>query len=282
MGKNRLDNKFLLFFIALGVAAGLFVGIKEGIIVEHNKVNFLVLGVDTRQGWKARSDSINLFTVDFSRSRVGILSIPRDTLVEIPGHGKDKINHAHMFGGPELTCAAVSKFLGIRVNYYIEVNFPMFVNLVNEVGGITLDVEKPLRYDDSAAGLHINLAPGVQTLDGYKAMGYVRFRHDNASDWGRIERQQKFFEALGRQMISPANIVKLPLLLTTASSNIRTNLPGIVSMKLAMRLPAIFNHGTVIKGVIPGSDARLPYGYYMMVDEEGKKKVIDRVMFGRE
>ena len=278
---SRISSRLLIFAVAVAVALGLFFGLREGVIGSDDQINILVMGIDTQYGWQARSDSLNLVHIDFLRNRIGILSIPRDTLVDIPGRGQDKINHAHMFGGPELSCRTVSKYLNIPVKYYIELNFPLFMQMVDDLGGVTLDVEKTIYYDDYAANLHINLQPGVQKLSGYQAMGYVRFRHDRASDWGRIDRQHKFFQAVAQQLISPSNYYKLPSILYSASSNIRTNLGTAQTMKIAFRVPGIYRTGNVEMGVIPGSDARLPGGYYMLPDEKGKMEAIDKVIYGK-
>ncbi len=281
MKPNIKNSDLFIFFFALATAAAIFFAIKTGSsLIQGDTLNILVLGIDTRQGWQARSDSINLVHIDFSRNRIGILSIPRDTLVDIPGFGQDKINHAHMFGGPELTCRTVSNFLQLPVNNYIEANFPLFINIIDELGGININVEKPLYYDDYAGNLHIHLPQGEQKLDGYEAMGYVRFRHDNTSDWGRIERQHKFFEALSRQLLQPSTILRLPSLMTGVSSNVRTNMSVINSLKVAFRAPSMFRTGHVEMGVIPGGDAHLSRGYYMLSNKEGMKEAIDRVIYG--
>ncbi len=279
MGSIKPRGRWVVFFMALAVAVGLFWALRHGIIYENNQVNILILGVDARNGLRARSDSINLVHIDYARNRIGVLAIPRDMLVDIPGRGQDKVNHAHMFGGPELSCKVISRFTGIPINNYIELNFPMFVNLIDQLGGVTLDVEKGLYYDDYAGNLHISLSPGVQKLTGYEAMGYVRFRHDSASDWGRIDRQHKFFQAVVNEVSNPVNVVKLPYIMYGASSNIRTNLGVSQITKLALRVPGIYKNGAVVMGVIPGTDARLARGYYMIADEEGMKKVINEVIY---
>lgn len=273
--------KLVLFIIALSVSAGLYLGLRQGFIRGTDSVNILVMGIDTGSGWQARSDSINLIHIDFARNRMGVLAIPRDTLVKIPGYGEDKINHAHVFGGPELSCLTVSKFLGIPIDNYIEVNFPMFTNMIDQLGGVSLDVEKPLYYDDYAGGLHVRLDPGLQKLSGYDAMGYVRFRHDRASDWGRIERQHKFISAVASELMAPANVMYLPSIIFNASKNVRTNLEFSQILKIAMRVPGIFKYGKVDMGFIPGGDARIEGGYYMLSDKDEMRKVIDKVIYGK-
>ncbi|MFA5104125.1 MAG: LCP family protein [Candidatus Margulisiibacteriota bacterium] len=280
-GGGLISSRSTIFAVAVAIALGLFFGLREGVIGSEDKINILVMGIDTQYGWQARSDSLNLVHIDFIRNRIGILAIPRDTLVDIPGHGRDKINHAHMFGGPELSCLTVSRYLKIPVKYYIEVNFPLFMQMVDDLGGVTVDVEKPIYYNDYAANLHINLQPGVQRLSGYQAMGYARFRHDRASDWGRIDRQHRFFQAIAQQLISPSNYYRLPSLLHSAASNIRTNLGTSQTMKIAFRVPGIYRTGNIVMGVIPGTDAMLQGGYYMLPDEKGKREVIDKVIYGK-
>ena len=271
-----------LLLAAVACAGGLYFGLSRGFIQRSDEINILVMGIDTASGWDARSDSINLVHIDFSNNRMGILAIPRDTLVDIPGHGEDKINHAHRFGGPELSCLTVSSFLKIPVHYYVELNFPLFIDMVDKIGGITLNVEKPLYYDDYAANLHVNLSAGTQRLNGYQAMGYVRFRHDRTSDWGRIDRQHKFFEALIKEISRPSNLWKTPIIAYGLTSNIRTNLGSMQVLKIGMKAAAIYRSGRVDTGVIPGGDARLSRGYYMLTDEVGKQKVINEVIYGRK
>lgn len=270
-----------MLLVSFLIATGLFLGLRQGIIFSSDYIDVLVLGIDSPEGFKARSDSINLVRIDYSRNRIGILAIPRDTMVDIPGHGKDKINHAHFFGGPELSCAAVSKLLNIPVRYYIQLNFPVFVRLIDDLGGITLDVEKPLNYDDYAADLHIHLRSGPQRLSGYQAMGYMRFRHDNASDWGRIDRQHRFFKAVVSELGDPRNFVRLPYILYGSSSGIGTNLDMSQIMKISMRVPSIYKNGNVETGFVPGQDIIIAGVYYTMPDKKSLKALERKVLFGQ-
>lgn len=280
---SLITSKKIFWFIAAFIfAVLLFFGLRKGYIAQTDELNILVMGIDTPSGWKARSDSINLVHIDFAKNRVGILAIPRDTLVDIPGHGQDKINHAHMYGGPELSLQTVSKYLDIPVNYYVEINFPMFIGLIDQMGGISLDVEKYLYYDDWAGNLHIHLKPGLQKLSGYEAMGYMRFRHDRTSDWGRIDRQHKFFQAFLGELFKPSNLWKIPQMFYSVSSNTRTNLSPSQIVKIGLRFKSILTYGKIDMGTIPGGDAQLEGGYYMLSNSLGKKKVIDDVIFGKK
>lgn len=183
--------------------------------------NVLVLGAD--RDWDdygrqitsthGRSDSILIVRVDFAAKTVRALTIPRDTAVHIPGHrGIHKINAAHAFGGPDLTVDTIKQVLGITIDAYVTIDIQGFVRVVDALGGIDLNIEKRLKYDDNWGHLHINLFPGYQHLTGYQAMGYVRMRHSD-SDEMRSKRQHAFLEALRTKIKSPSTFGVLPELL---------------------------------------------------------------------
>ncbi len=180
-------------------------------------MNILVLGVDRdldnrRRVMKTngRSDSILIARVDLAGKTIRALTIPRDTAVHIPGRrGLSKINAAHSFGGPELTIDTIRECFGIPIDHYVTINFDGFCKVVDAIGGVDLTVEKRLKYDDNWGGLHINLYPGYQHLNGYQAMGYVRMRHSD-SDEMRSKRQHAFLEAVRTKLKSPATFLRLP------------------------------------------------------------------------
>lgn len=158
-----------------------------------NNINILLLGCDEREGdTSARSDVIIVATIRPDVKEVGLLSIPRDTRVAIPGHGMDKINHSMAYGGTDMVKATVENFLQIPIHHVVKVNFDGFINVIDALGGVNLEVPcrmyKPLEA--------IDLLPGYQTLDGADALAFVRWRGDGTGDYGRIERQQQFISAL--------------------------------------------------------------------------------------
>lgn len=187
------------------------------------KVNILVLGVDQRQEDAGRSDTLFLITVDTRTKKTNLLSIPRDTRVKIPGYGFDKINHAYSLGGHQLTQKTVEGILGAPVDYYIEVDFAGFNKIVDAVGGVNINVEKRMYYEDPYDDLIIDLQPGMQHMNGETAIKYVRYR-DETGDIGRIERQQHFVRAMMDEVTSPAILVKLPSVISEVNSTIRTDL----------------------------------------------------------
>lgn len=243
------------------------------------RLNFLLLGSDARNGEKrARSDSIIFVSADPERKQLALLSIPRDTLVDIPGHGRDRINAAMFYGGPELTVRVVSDLIGQPVDYYFLTNYEGFVDLVDALGGVTLDVEKNMyHYDPEKGGrFTINLRKGVQRLDGRKALMYVRYRSDALGDISRVERQQKFLRAVVEEMMKPRNLVRLPVLIPKIKDCIYTNLPFDQMLTLA-RMAREMEGVTVVSGTLPGYFAGDPYWH---VDPEEAKKAVAQLLSG--
>jgi LCP family protein required for cell wall assembly len=168
----------------------------------------MLLGSDKRsktardyQGGSARSDTIILIRLDPSKKVTALLSIPRDLKVVIPGHGFQKINNAYTYGGAKLTLETVKSITGLRINHVINTDFSGFVNAVNELGCVYLDIDH--RYFNSGLGFDsyaaINLQPGYQKLCGRNALSFVRFRHTD-SDIVRAARQQEFLSQLKQQV----------------------------------------------------------------------------------
>lgn len=161
---------------------------------------------------------------DKPKANVALLSIPRDMLVRIPGHGSQKINAAHSFGGPEMTVRTLKESMGIHVDHYVVFKFEGFKKAIDAVGGVDIEVPKDMDYDDNWAHLHIHLKKGWQHLDGAKAHGFVRFRHDRMGDLGRIERQQMLAKTLAKKMLSPSMLRQLPNLTSTLRECIETDM----------------------------------------------------------
>jgi len=158
-----------------------------------NNVNILVLGCDEREGEsQARADVIIVATIRPDDKEVSLFSIPRDTRVAIEGHGKDKINHAMAFGGIPLITDSVELLLGIQIDHAVKVNFDGFINVIDALGGVNINVPEKM-YKPLEA---IDLLPGYQTLYGEDALAFVRWRGDGLGDYGRIARQQQFIAAL--------------------------------------------------------------------------------------
>ncbi|MGB9826817.1 MAG: LCP family protein, partial [Desulfofundulus sp.] len=236
----------------------------------HSSGSFtvLLLGSDARPGEKVgRTDSIIVANVDSEKKRIAFLSIPRDTRVYIPGHGMDKINAAAVYGGPALTCETVSSLIGMPVQYYALARWEGFKNIVDVLGGVTIDVERDMYHYDSSDGSEyaINLHKGVQRLDGEKALQYVRFRGDPLGDIGRTQRQLKFLKALAAEVMQPSTLVKLPRLVPEISKSVETNM-GFKQMLALAAAARYFDQAEIVTQTLPGRFLDLRGISYWYVD----------------
>ncbi|MED1471158.1 LCP family protein [Bacillus salipaludis] len=207
--------------------AGSYLGNKKqtdtfkGKEVKFGKINVLLLGSDSRGEKHSRTDSIMIAHYDQNSHQAKLISIMRDTYVDIPGHGMQKINAAYAFGGPELLRQTIEENFHIDVNYYAMVDFKGFSKVVDVLAPDGIEVDVPHQM---SSGIGMTLNAGKQTLHGDKLLGYVRFRHDNLSDFGRVERQQEVLTKLEDQALSMGSVIKIPKLLGVINPYIETNL----------------------------------------------------------
>ncbi|OPX88056.1 MAG: putative transcriptional regulator YwtF [Pelotomaculum sp. PtaB.Bin104] len=249
---------------------------------KQERVNVLLLGVDAREGeTTARTDSIILASIDQKSKQMSLLSIPRDTRVNIPGHGYDKINSASVYGGPELSMKVASELLGIPVKNYVLVNFSGFKDIVDALGGVTLDVEQNMyHWDPEDKGAYqINLKKGVQRLDGDKALQYVRYRDYVMGDIDRTKYQQKFLVALAKEMLQPSTIPKLPKLVTEINRYVKTNLSASYLYTLASAARNLEN-GNIVTQTLPGRPVNINGGSYWGVNPSEARQVVTKLFNG--
>lgn len=203
--------------------------------------NLLIFGTDLNfdsetgrpiPGMVGRTDTLLLVHIDPARGQINLLSIPRDTLVTIPGYGMTKINAANVYGGPELAMETIKNLTHKSLDYYLGIDISSFMKMVNLLGGVNLYVEKNMRYVDRAQKLNIDLKAGWQKLSGEKAHEYIRFRHDAEGDIGRIQRQQNFLRALLMTLIRPSNLLKSPYAIWSTLKEVKTNLPPTLAIRL--------------------------------------------------
>lgn len=194
------------------------------------KLNVLLLGYMDDE---ATTDTMLLGHLDVGRRTATLVSIPRDTWIPIPGHGMDKINAAYAYGGTKLSAAVVSKLMGgVPIDATIALQPAGAAQLVDALGGLNVDVDEDMDYDDNSQQLHIHLKKGEQYLTGSQVLGYIRFRHDPTSDFGRMHRQQQVLRLLMNQLSQPQNWVKLPHLLALARKDVQTDLSNQKLMSL--------------------------------------------------
>ncbi|NJN57078.1 MAG: LCP family protein [Leptolyngbyaceae cyanobacterium SL_5_9] len=180
---------------------------------------------DSPEVLNGRSDTMLLVQVDPADNSINVLSIPRDTQVEIPGVGLTKINHANMLGGDSLAARVVSRNLnGVTIDRYVRVSTEAFRELVDLLGGVEVFVPQPMSYTDETQKLYIDLEQGWQTLNGDEAEQFARFRSDGNGDIGRVQRQQQLIRALRDRITSPAVIPKLPEAIQLIQKYVDTNL----------------------------------------------------------
>lgn len=177
-----------------------------------------------QEAFTGRSDTIMVVRLDPPRNTLGLLAIPRDTEVYVPGSGRQKINSANAIGGHNLAIATVSGFLQLPIDHYIVLNVHGLVELVNELGGVTVEIPKKMHYMDWTAKLKIDLDPGFHTLNGNQSMGFVRFRHDALGDIGRVQRQEIFLQAVMDKLRKPSSWPHIPKLVEIASKYIDTDM----------------------------------------------------------
>ncbi|HTU70793.1 MAG TPA: LCP family protein [Candidatus Baltobacteraceae bacterium] len=187
-----------------------------------SKLNVLLLGYQDDEG---TTDTIILAHLDVDRRTATLVSIPRDTWVPIPGHGHDKINAAYAFGGPHASARAVSALLGgVPIDAIVALQPDGAAQIVDAMGGLNVDVDETMNYDDNYGDLHIHLKQGEQYLTGSQVAGYLRFRHDASSDYGRMKRQQQVLKLMLNQLSQPQNWAKLPRILAFARKDVKTTL----------------------------------------------------------
>lgn len=181
--------------------------------------DILLLGTDEAGGL---TDVIASLRVDGGTTKV--IQIPRDTYIEPEGFGPQKVNALFPIGGTDLAKRELSRRLGRPISHHVIVNLSAIRRMADALGGIEVDVPKRMAYTDRSQGLEIDLHPGLQNLKGQDLEGFLRFRHDEQGDLGRIDRQKLALQALFRKLTRPEHLVRLPILLAAAGKDIETDL----------------------------------------------------------
>lgn len=243
---------------------------------EKNIVNILVLGLDQLENEPARADSIMVMSINQDTDEVAMVSIPRDSRVEIPGRGKDKLNHAMVYkGGITLMKATVEELLGVPIHHYVYTNFNGFIKIVDILGGVEIDVPRRMVYDDIY--YPIDLKAGKQRLNGNQALQFVRFRADAEGDFGRMRRQQEFIRAVAEETLRPKTLLKAPQLLEQAARHIRTDMSIPELLSFARRASAI-NMDEVVTVTLPGRNINVNGVAYVSLDEDVLRETVRRYL----
>ena len=211
-------------------------------------VTILFLGRDTRdaENEPGRADTIMLLHINPAEERAALLSIPRDTLVEIPGYGMDKINAAYAFGGEELMIRTVSIFLDAVINNYVTIDFDGFVKLIDELGGVKVTINRPI--EDPKAGAYISA--GEHNFTGEQALAYTRSRSTELGDINRIQRQQYIVKELVKQKLNMRTVSNINNYFNIIIENTRTNIDLMTIISYA-RAALSFGLDSIDSAIIP-------------------------------
>jgi LCP family protein required for cell wall assembly len=218
-----------------------------------SRFNVMLLGIDKRDDEPiagTRSDTIIIASIDPETKSAAMVSLPRDLWVNIPGctaamacvGGQQRINFAHALGGPELSERTITADFGVPIDFYARVDFRGFEDAVNAVGGVTIDVDSPVKDDeyptDDYGYQRIYFAPGPQLLDGKSALQYARSRH-GTSDFARANRQQKVIVGLRNRALQLNMLSRAPELAGIISKSLSTDLSPVQMLALAKLLSQI-------------------------------------------
>ena len=234
---------------------------------DRKPFSVLLLGVDARPGDKGRSDTMIVMTVNPEQNSTKMVSIPRDTRTQIVGKGfDDKINHAYAFGGAQMSIETVEQFLDIPIDYFVQVNMEGFEDIVNAVGGVTVD--NTLTFSQGG----YDFQEGEIDLNGNEALAYVRMRKEDPNgDFGRQQRQRQIIQGVINKGRSFSSITKLDEILDALSKNVKTNL---TLREMADIQKHYKNASKDIQQLqLQGSGTTINKIYYQIIPEEEKQQI---------
>lgn len=249
-------------------------------------VNILVMGIDlpldlpdsaaSNDVFAGRSDAMLLLRVDPAKETISVLSIPRDTQVDIPGEGVEKVNYANVAGGAKLAAQVVSQNLdGVTIDRYVRISTGAFREMVDLLGGVHVFVPEDMKYVDQTQKLKIDLRQGWQTLNGDQAEQFARFRADGNGDIGRVQRQQQMIRALREKLADPMIVTRLPQAIALFQKYIDTNLSPEEMLSLAsfgLNLEQDNFRMVMLPGRFSAPDEYM--ASYWLIDRDAKEQVM--------
>jgi polyisoprenyl-teichoic acid--peptidoglycan teichoic acid transferase len=234
---------------------------------EKDPFSILMLGVDERDGDSGRSDTMIVLTVNPNTNSVKMLSIPRDTRTEIVGKGtEDKINHAYAFGKEEMSMASVENLLDIPIDYFVRVNMEGFKDIVDAVGGITVNNTLDFTYEGQ------NFTTGQINLTGEEALKFVRMRYEDPNgDFGRQQRQRQVIQGVVNKGASFSSLTNFSDIFAALGKNVRTNITFDEMVEIQK------NYKDAAKSIeqlqLTGTGSKINGVYYLIISEEEKTRV---------
>lgn len=270
-----------LVFSVVAVRSPLATALRRGEPVEG-----ILLGTDLAEN-APHSDTLMLWRYDPQQTKLNVLSIPRDTKIDLPGYRFRRINEvfAYHYAAQRNVPAAVHPVMdavtqllpsggALQPRYFFQVDYQGFRRMIDRLGGVTVAVDEPMHYDDHAGNFHFHKDPGVYRLNGTEALGYVRYR-GKSGDRGRILRQMEFLRSLLKLATSPTVFWRWPRALSEAAWALHANVR-------AFELPFLFVEGKKLRGpdinpwLLPGR----PRGAYWEMDKERAAYVIQQILKG--
>ncbi|KFM98523.1 LytR family transcriptional regulator [Bacillus clarus] len=242
----------------------------EEVQIAKEPFTILIMGIEdyATDGQNGRTDSLMFATVNPISQKVSIMSIPRDSRVDIVGKNKqDKINAAHAYGGEKMAVDTVEKFLNVPVDHYVKIDFKGFKGIVDAVGGITVDV--PFDFEERSDIDYyklIQFKQGKQDLNGEEALAYVRMRkQDPNGDYGRAARQRQVLAAVAHKLNSASTVFKIKDLTKVVGKYIKTDIPISDGLALYTKLSG-FDPSNIQTLQLEGEDKKIGGIYYFLPD----------------
>src|SRR5690625_3218552 len=236
---------------------------------DTEKINVLLLGIDAEDNQEGRSDAIMVMQLDPEEDSISIVSIPRDTRTEIVGRGvQDKINHAFAFGGAEMSIATVEELLDIDLDYYVSINMDGLVELVDELGTIT--IHNDIAWSDKG----YDFTEGKVVMDGDQTKSFVRMRkQDPSGDFGRTQRQRKVIEGIINEGAQVGSVPKFSSMMDILGTNMNSNI-DFDDMKTLFGSYRDTRRN-ITEHMIDGSGETIDGIYYLIVPDEEIQKARD-------
>lgn len=241
---------------------------------EEGQYLILLVGVDKNGNDDntdfTRTDTIMLISADTKTGEMELLSIPRDSRVKIRDKF-DKVNHAHAFGGIELTMQTLRQFLGLDIDYYVQVNYQALINIVDALGGVDYDVPEGINIHKGKVKIH----PGPNHLDGNEVMWYLRTRNIyNNGDIGRVNTQQAFVKAMVDEMVKKSKNMNLMTFISNYIKYVKTNLPMSAMLDLAGHIDS-FSSDKMSTHTVPGMEQTINGTSYWIPDYDKTWQIVD-------
>lgn len=254
-----------------------FAGGADTTLKEKKEViNALVVGVND-----GLTDTIMYVKYNVKTGKIAIMSIPRDTYITSDYSVGHKLNSIYRGKNIIPLVEQVESLIGVKIDYYLVFKADMLISMVDAIGGVEVDVEMDMKYDDPTQNLHIDIKKGNQILDGKNAEGFVRYRHGNngtggypMGDLDRTEVQQYFIKQFAKSALSVKNISKIPDLIDIAHKNTNTNLTTREALRYVTDIANIDING-IYSTTAPGAAKYIDNVSYYLLDKEKTKEVIE-------